>query len=220
MEPTDPFLFRWFLDSKCQSSGVVQFREALVLSSFTFGAFRKVTALEMEMQNLRRSGGSKRASLEGPNSSGVWNLKARDSDEKKQQLKHGVILDFWQINQWIVEKNDFWQFGSIVFFLGGGGILGKLVSELLFFMFHQKVVKMGHYHKLQSSYQIRTVGSVDRWVSGAWSWWKFGAARGFSPRNHPRAKLRKKSRSKNNAQNHPKQTKHWNFNGSLFKVIF
>lgn len=106
------------------------------------------------------------------------------------------------------------------FFLGGGGILGKLVSELLFFMFHQKVVKMGHYHKLQSSYQIRTVGSVDRWVSGAWSWWKFGAARGFSPRNHPRAKLRKKSRSKNNAQNHPKQTKHWNFNGSLFKVIF
>eukprot|EP00434_Breviolum_minutum_P043846 symbB.v1.2.039104.t1/scaffold6352.1/size18804/1 len=31
----------------------------------------KVTALEMEMQNLRRSGGSKRASLEGPNSSGA-----------------------------------------------------------------------------------------------------------------------------------------------------
>ena len=86
MEPKDPGLFRWFLDSKCQFSGVVQFREALVLSSFT-AVPRKVTALEMEMQNLRRSGGSKRASLEGPNSSGVWNLKARDSDEKKTTVK-------------------------------------------------------------------------------------------------------------------------------------
>ena len=191
MEPKDPFLFRWFLDSKCQFSGVVQFREALVLSSWKRGAGRKVTALEMEMQNLRRSGGSKRASKEGISSSGVWNLKARDSDEKKQQLKHGVILDFWQIIQWIVEYMIFDN--SEALFFWGGRNSWELVSELLFFMFHQKVVKMGHYHKLQSSYQIRTVGSVDRWVSGAWSWWKFGAARGFSPRNHPRAKLRKKS---------------------------
>ena len=119
MEPKDPFLFRWFLDSKCQFSGVVQFREALVLSSWKRGAFRKVTALEMEMQNLRRSGGSKRASLEGISSSGVWNLKARDSDEKKQQLKHGVILDFWQLqsmNRW---EKWFLTIRKHCFFWGG-----------------------------------------------------------------------------------------------------
>ena len=152
----------------------------------------------------------------------LWGVESQSQRFGWKKTTVKTRSDSWifdNYNQWIVEKNDFWQFGSIVFFWGGRNSW-ELVSELLFFMFHQKVVKMGHYHKLQSSYQIRTVGSVDRWVSGAWSWWKFGAARGFSPRNHPRAKLRKKSRSKNNAQNHPKQTKHWNFNGSLFKVIF
>ena len=124
MEPKDPGLFRWFLDSKCQFSGVVQFREALVLSSWKRGAGRKVTALEMEMQNLRRSGGSKRASLEGANSSGVWNLKARDSDEKKQQLKHGVIPGFLTITINESLRKMIFDNSEALFFFGGAEFLG------------------------------------------------------------------------------------------------
>ena len=108
-----------------------------------------------------------------------------------------------------------------LFFFGGWRNSWETSFRIVVFHVSSKMVKMGLYlhGPLSCNRAIRYsvgpfVGFLAHEVDG------FRAARDFRHEITPCQSAKKKSSSKNNAQNHPKQTKHWNFNGWLFRVIF